>query len=210
MNCQGAYLTTENLAQCDVKSINVSNVAIILMSIFVTACCCSCLTSLLYCLMRSITKSHHRTSPVHIGPMEHAEAQWVNDSSPAYSHCVGVGRENNEGTATADCIIVRGNTRSTKTSTDNQITPVGSAVHLTRHQQNRYSRHSSRSILYTEMNEGSLYDGDDHQVALTPVPTTTATALTPTQDGMMAASPVPDHAFGSRSYMDMRFENSDG
>lgn len=77
MQCQGAFVAAGSGSVCEMKSLSISNVSVVLMTIFVTACCCSCFTSLCYCLMRSFSKSQRRVNPMGNDRIEEAEAQWV-------------------------------------------------------------------------------------------------------------------------------------
>ena len=75
--CQGTYVTAASGSVCEMKSVSISNVSVVLMTIFVTACCCSCFTSLCYCLLRSFSKSQRQINPTGGSRIEEAEAQWV-------------------------------------------------------------------------------------------------------------------------------------
>ena len=86
--CQGTYVTAASGAVCEMKSVSISNVSVVLMTIFVTACCCSCFTSLCYCLLRSFSKSQRQINPSGGSRIEEAEAQWVPRHLSASNLCL--------------------------------------------------------------------------------------------------------------------------
>ena len=93
MNCQGRDITTATSSICHTKPINVSDITVILMTIFFTACCFSCLTSLGYCMLRSFGKSQRRVNPIEDSSLEQAEAQWVNNDLPNHPDCIEITRD---------------------------------------------------------------------------------------------------------------------
>jgi hypothetical protein len=86
--CQGTFVNSASGSVCEMKSVSISNVSVVLMTIFVTACCCSCFTSLCYCLLRSFSKSQRQINPSGGSRIEEAEAQWVPRHLSASNLCL--------------------------------------------------------------------------------------------------------------------------